>query len=135
GKVFLSIRNADKTELVDVAKKLQAAGLELMGTQGTVNYLAQHGVFMDVVKKVHDGSPNVIDMMRRDEVDLIINTPTSKQSRRDGSRIRRAAVDFKVPYITTMQAAIAAAAAIETMKKGEELTIKSINEYHKEMEK
>ncbi|AKB42971.1 carbamoyl-phosphate synthase large subunit [Methanosarcina vacuolata] len=134
GKVFLSIRNADKTELVDVAKKLQAAGLELMGTQGTVNYLAQHGVFMDVVKKVHDGSPNVIDMMRRDEVDLIINTPTSKQSRRDGSRIRRAAVDFKVPYITTMQAAIAAADAIETMKKGEELTIKSINEYHKEME-
>ncbi|AKB54221.1 carbamoyl phosphate synthase large subunit [Methanosarcina sp. A14] len=134
GKVFLSIRNADKTELVDVAKKLQAAGLELMGTEGTVNYLAQHGVFMDVVKKVHDGSPNVIDMMRRDEVNLIINTPTSKQSRRDGSRIRRAAVDFKVPYITTMQAAIAAAAAIETMKKGEELTIKSINEYHKEME-
>lgn len=134
GKVFLSIRNADKTELVDVAKKLQAAGLELMGTEGTVNYLAQHGVFMDVVKKVHDGSPNVIDMMRRDEVNLIINTPTSKQSRRDGSRIRRAAVDFNVPYITTMQAAIAAAAAIETMKKGEELTIKSINEYHKEME-
>ncbi len=82
GKVFLSIRNADKTELVDVAKKLQAAGLELMGTEGTVNYLAQHGVFMDVVKKVHDGSPNVIDMMRRDEVNLIINTPTSKQSRR-----------------------------------------------------
>lgn len=134
GKVFLSIRNADKTELVDVAKKLQAAGLELMGTEGTVNYLAQHGVFMDVVKKVHDGSPNVIDMMRRDEVNLIINTPTSKQSRRDGSRIRRAAVDFNVPYITTMQAAIAAAAAIETMKNGEELTIKSINEYHKEME-
>lgn len=133
GKVFLSIRNADKTKLVDVARKLQAAGLELMGTEGTVNYLAQHGVFMDVVKKVRDGSPNVIDMMRRDEVDLIINTPTSKQSRRDGSKIRRAAVDFKVPYITTMQAAIAAADAIETMKKGQGLTIKSINEYHKEM--
>ncbi len=134
GKVFLSIRNEDKTELVEVARKLQAAGLELMGTQGTVNYLAQHGIFMDVVKKVHDGSPNVIDMMRRDEVDLIINTPTNRQSRRDGSRIRRAAVDFKVPYITTIQAAIAAADAIETMKKGQDLTIKSINEYHKEME-
>ena len=78
GKVFLSISNADKTELVDVARKLQAAGLELMGTEGTVNYLAQHGIFMDTVKKVHEGSPNVIDMMRRDEVDLIINTPTSK---------------------------------------------------------
>ena len=74
-----------------------------MGTRGTVNYLAQHGIFMDTVKKVHDGSPNVIDMMRRDEVDLIINTPTSKMSRKDGYRIRRAAVDFKVPYITTIQ--------------------------------
>jgi len=89
---------------------------------------------MDTVKKVHEGSPNVIDMMRRDEVDLIINTPTSKESRRDGSRIRRAAVDFKVPYITTIQAAVAAADAIETMKKGQDLTIKSINEYHREME-
>ena len=134
GKVFLSIRNADKPELVEVARKLQAAGLELMGTRGTVNHLAQHGIFMDTVKKIHDGSPNVIDMMRRDEVDLIINTPTSKQSRKDGSRIRRAAVDFKVPYITTIQAAVAAADAIETMKKGQGLTIKSINEYHKEME-
>jgi carbamoyl-phosphate synthase large subunit len=134
GKVFLSIRNADKPQLVEIARKLQAAGLELMGTRGTVNYLADHGIFMDTVKKVHDGSPNVIDMMRRDEVDLIINTPTSKQSRRDGSRIRRAAVDFKVPYITTIQAAMAAAAAIETMKKGEVLTIKSINDYHKDME-
>ena len=134
GKVFLSIRNADKTELVGVARKLQAAGLELMGTEGTVKHLAKHGIFMDVVKKVHDGSPNVIDMMRRDDVDLIINTPTSRQSRKDGSRIRRAAVDFKVPYITTMQAAIAAADAIETMKKGRDLTIKSINEYHSEME-
>jgi carbamoyl-phosphate synthase large subunit len=89
---------------------------------------------MDTEKKVHEGSQNVIDMMRRDEVELIINTPTSKESRRDGSRIRRAAVDFKVPYITTIQAAVAAADAIETMKKGQDLTIKSINEYHREME-
>jgi carbamoyl-phosphate synthase large subunit len=133
GKVFLSISNADKTELVEVDRKLHAAGLELMGTSGTVSYLAQYGIFMDIVKKVHEGSPNVIDMMRRDEVGLIINTPTSKESRRDGSRIRRAAVDFKVPYITTIQAALAAADAIETMKKGQDLTIKSINEYHREM--
>jgi carbamoyl-phosphate synthase large subunit len=59
GKVFLSIRNADKPELVEAARKLQAAGLELMGTRGTVNYLAQHGIFMDTVKKVHYGSPNL----------------------------------------------------------------------------
>lgn len=129
GKIFLSIRDDDKPKLVEIARKLQEAGLELMGTRGTVNYLAEHGIILDTVKKVHDGSPNVIDMMRRDEVGLIINTPTSRESRRDGSRIRRAAVDFKVPYITTIQAAKAAAGAIEAMKKGE-LAIRSIQEYH-----
>ena len=129
GKIFLSIRDEDKPKLVEIARTLQEAGLELMGTRGTVNYLADHGIILDTVKKVHDGSPNVIDMMRRDEVGLIINTPTSRESRRDGSRIRRAAVDFKVPYITTIQAAKAAAGAIEAMKKGE-LAIRSVQEYH-----
>ena len=87
---------------------------------------------METVNKVHEGSPNVIDMMRRNDVALIINTPTSKQGRKDGVRIRLAAVDFKVPYITTIQAALAAADAIESMKT-DQITIKSINEYHKEV--
>ncbi|MBN2487768.1 MAG: carbamoyl-phosphate synthase large subunit, partial [Methanosarcinaceae archaeon] len=132
GKVFMSIRNEDKERIVTVARKMRDVGLELMGTRGTVIYLAEHGIMMETIKKVHDGSPNVIDMMRRDDVALIINTPTSKQGRKDGFRIRRAAVDFKIPYITTIQAALAAADAIESMKNGE-ITIKSINEYHKEV--
>jgi len=132
GKVFMSIREDDKERIVDVAKKMQDVGLELIGTKGTANHLGEHGIVMEVVKKVHDGSPNVIDMMRRDEVALIINTPTSKQGRKDGYQIRRAAVDFAVPYITTIQAALAAGGAIEAMKKGD-ITIKSINEYHKEI--
>ncbi len=132
GKVFMSIREDDKERIVDVAKKMQDVGLELIGTKGTANHLGKHGIVMEVVKKVHDGSPNVIDMMRRDEVALIVNTPTSKQGRKDGYRIRRAAVDFGVPYITTIQAALAAGGAIEAMKKGD-ITIKSINEYHKEI--
>ncbi|WP_440951635.1 carbamoyl-phosphate synthase large subunit [Methanococcoides sp. FTZ1] len=132
GYVFLSIRKNDKEGFVEVARKLQDAGLKLIGTKGTVNYLAEKGINMEAVMKVHEGSPNVIDMMRRDEVALIVNTPTGRQSRKDGYRIRRAAVDFKVPYITTIQAARAAADAIVSMQKGE-LTIKSINEYHKDI--
>ena len=132
GKVFMSIRNEDKEKIVKVAQKMQDVGLELMGTRGTVNHLAEHGIMIEIVNKVHEGSPNVIDMMRRDDVALIINTPTSKQGRKDGFRIRRAAVDFKVPYITTIQAALAAADAIESMKT-DQITIKSINEYHKEV--
>ncbi|WP_340817907.1 carbamoyl-phosphate synthase large subunit [Methanolobus sp. WCC4] len=132
GKVFMSIRDEDKEQLVDVARKLQDAGIDLIGTRGTAAFLEEKGIEMDIIKKVHDGSPNVIDMMRRDEVALVINTPTNKQSRKDGSRIRRAAVDFKVPYITTIQAAVAASHAISSMKSGES-EVKSINDYHKEM--
>ena len=132
GKVFMSIRDADKDQIVSVARSLQDLGLELMGTKGTSDFLLEHGIVMETIKKVHDGSPNVIDMLRRNEVSLIINTPTSKQSRKDGYLIRRAAVDFRVPYITTVQASIAAVQAIEAMKSGD-IIIKSVNEYHKDV--
>jgi carbamoyl-phosphate synthase large subunit len=132
GKVFLSVKDEDRDGLLDVAQKLVSAGIELLGTKGTADFLSEHGIEMGIVKKVHDGSPNVIDMMRRYEVALVINTPEDKLSREDGSRIRRAAVDFKVPYITTIQAAIAASNAIVSMKQGEG-EVKSINEYHRDM--
>jgi carbamoyl-phosphate synthase large subunit len=73
----------------------------------------------------------VVDLVHENNVQLIINTPTNKQSRSDGYQIRRAAVDYKVPYITTIQAALAAADAIVAMKL-EKITIKPIKEYHKE---
>ncbi|MCE8423739.1 MAG: carbamoyl-phosphate synthase large subunit, partial [Candidatus Methanoperedens sp.] len=129
GTVFMSIRDADKPHIVRVAKKMQDAGLYILGTRGTVNYLEEKGIKIDVIKKVNEGSPNVVDLIHNKKVDLIINTPTSKQAVKDGFQIRRAAVDFSVPYITTIQAALAAADAIEAMNKGE-ITIKSIGEYH-----
>jgi carbamoyl-phosphate synthase large subunit len=131
GTVFMSIRDVDKKASVEVARKLQESGLNLMGTRATARYLGEKGIFMEAVQKVHEGSPNVIDMLRRGDVGLIINTPTSRQSRRDGYNIRRAAVDYQVPYITTIQSAKAACEAIASMKKGR-ITIKSINEYHRE---
>ncbi|MBC2700526.1 MAG: carbamoyl-phosphate synthase large subunit [ANME-2 cluster archaeon] len=132
GKVFMSIRDQDKPVLVQIARKMADAGLEIIATSGTVRYLSGKGFDVTEIKKVHDGSPNVIDLMRKDDVGLVINTPTSKISYKDGRRIRRAAVDYAVPYITTIQAAMAAADAIEAMSKGE-LVIKSIGEYHLEM--
>jgi carbamoyl-phosphate synthase large subunit len=129
GTVFLSIRDTDKENIVIVAKKMRDAGLHLMGTGGTVRFLAEKGIKIDVIKKVSEGSPNVVDLIHNKKVDLIINTPTSKQTVKDGFQIRRAAVDFSVPYITTIQAALAAADAIEAMNDGE-ITIKSLGEYH-----
>lgn len=130
GTVFMSIRDADKAQTVRIAKKMQEAGLHILGTRGTAQYLSEKGIKIEEINKVSEGSPNVVDLVHNKKVDLIINTPTSKQAVKDGFQIRRAAVDFGVPYITTIQAALAAADAIEAMNKGE-ITIKSIGEYHR----
>lgn len=132
GTVFISVRDEDKSALVEIAKKMQDIGLKLIGTAGTARYLSEQGVKIDVIQKIHEGSPNVTDMMRKGNIDLVINTPTSKAALKDGYDIRRAAVDFNIPYITTIQAARAAADAMVAIKKGK-TTIKSIHEYHREL--
>ena len=129
GTVFMSIRDDDKPLILDVARKLQGAGMHLTGTQGTAKFLTENGIKTDFIYKVRQGTPSVVDLIHEKKVDLIINTPTSKEAVKDGFLIRRTAVDFSMPYITTIQAAVAAADAIESMKKGE-VTVKSIVEYH-----
>jgi len=128
GTVFLSIRDDDKPLLLKAAKKMQDAGLRLLGTRGTAEFLQKNGIKIEAINKVSEGNPNIVDLIHKKKVDLIINTPRSKQTVKDGYQIRRAAVDFSVPYITTIQAALAAADAIEAMKKGN-ITIKSMGEY------
>lgn len=126
--VFISVCEEDREEIEDVAQNLKKAGLAIVGTKGTVEYLKQCGIDAKKLKKLQDGSPNVIEMMHTQEIKLVINTPTDKQSYKDGSQIRRACIELGVPYITTMQAAKAAASAILGMKSGE-MEVKSINEY------
>jgi carbamoyl-phosphate synthase large subunit len=128
GVVFISVRDEDKNEMARLARVLANNGLKLIGTTGTKKYLEAQGTPVTLISKVHEGSPNVIDLMRRGKVDLIINTPTSKMARKDGSRIRRAAIDYDVPYLTTIQAVRASADAINAMGK-KKMSIRSLNEY------
>ena len=127
GKVFMSIRDQDKPALVQIARQVADAGLEIIATSKTVRYLSGKGFDVTEIKKVHDGSPNVIDLMYKEEVGLVINTPTSRMSYKDRQGIWRADVDYAVPYITAIQAAMAAADAIGAMSRGQ-LVIKSIGE-------
>ncbi|MBP2132650.1 carbamoyl-phosphate synthase large subunit [Methanomicrobium sp. W14] len=129
GTVFISIGDDNKAEIVPVAKKLRELGLSILGTSGTVEYLEEHDIEAKLVRKVQEGSPNVIDMMRRGEANLIINTPSGKYSRQDHLQIMRYALDYGIPYITTMQAARAAAMAIEAMKK-QDITLEPLSHYH-----
>ncbi|HIJ07724.1 MAG: Carbamoyl-phosphate synthase large chain [Methanomicrobiales archaeon 53_19] len=119
GCIFISVNDDQKEVSIPIARKLQDLGLELYGTSGTVQHLAQAGIRMNLVRKVQEGSPNVIDMMRRGEIQLIINTPSDKTSRQDHYQIMRIAVDYGIPYITTIPAADAAAMAIDAYKKNE----------------
>ncbi|NYT01388.1 MAG: carbamoyl-phosphate synthase large subunit [Methanosarcinales archaeon] len=132
GIVFISVRDEDKSVIAQMAQKLVNAGLSIIATDGTSEYLRNNGIPVVQVRKIYNGSPNVLDYMRRGEVKLIINTPTTKQSVKDGFQIRRSAVDYHVPYITTVQAAQAAAGAIEMARKGK-ITIKALGDYHKEV--
>jgi carbamoyl-phosphate synthase large subunit len=126
--VFISVCKEDREVIRDVAWKLKKAGLSIVGTEGTVEYLRQCGIDAKKLRKLQEGSPNVIEMMHSQEIKLVINTPTDKQSYKDGYQIRRACIELGIPYITTMQAANAAASAILGMK-GNEIEVKSINEY------
>ena len=128
--VFISVCKEDREVIGDVAHKLKKAGLSIVGTAGTVEYLRQQGIDAKKLKKLQEGSPNVIEMMHSQEIKLVINTPTDKQCYKDGYRIRRACIELGIPYITTMQAAKAAASAILGMKRsGDGIEVKSINEY------
>jgi len=132
GVVFISVRDDDKAATAVAAKKLSDVGLKIIATDGTAEYLSKSGIPVEQVRKIYNGSPNVLDYMRRGEVKLIINTPTTKQAVKDGNQIRRSAVDYHVPYITTVQAAQAAADAI-IMAKKDMITIKALDEYHREV--
>jgi carbamoyl-phosphate synthase large subunit len=133
GTVFVSVRKADKVKILPIAKKLQELGFKITATEGTARFLNANGVKAEVILKVSQGRPNIVDAIINKEVDLIINTPTGKRGKTEGYIIRRSAVDYGVPYITTVSGAIAAVKGIEAIKKAE-MTIKPIQEYYAEVE-
>jgi carbamoyl-phosphate synthase large subunit len=129
GTVFISVRDEDKLRIVPVAKKLARLGFRILATRGTAEALAAVGVEAKVVPKVSEGQPNIVDYVRAGKISLIINVPKGKGPKDDEFHIRRTAVEYKTPYITTVAAAHAAVMAIERMMEGS-FTIKSLQEYH-----
>ena len=129
GNIFISVTDSQKPEILPIAKKLYDLGFTLYGTDGTVRYMESHGVPMSLVRKVQEGSPNIIDMIRGADVDLVINTPGDKHARADHFQMMRATIDYSIPYVTTIFGAEAAALAIEAMKK-ESITIEPLSHYH-----
>lgn len=133
GTIFLSINQRSKEELLSEMHLLYDAGYKLIATEGTAAYLNAHGIPCERVYKVSEGRPNIVDVIKNKQVDLIINTPTGKVPKEDAYTIRQAAVRYHVPIITTLAAAKAAVQGIVSMKKAGHFTVKSLQEYHAEV--
>ena len=130
GKIIISVKDKDKPHTVEIARRLVDMGFRLVATRGTAQFLNINGIEMEVINKVTEGRPHIVDLIKNREVNFIINTVTGTQAQKDSLSIRRSALQFKVPLTTTISGARAVIKAIEMLQK-KEVSIKSIQEYHK----
>jgi len=115
GTVFLSVNDRDKRHVGTLGKDLQELGFRLLATRGTSSALEAAGVKAESVFKVNEGRPNIVDLVKTGKIDLIINTPLGRESFYDEKSIRRAAIRYNIPCITTLAAAHAAARGIRAL--------------------
>ena len=133
GKVFLSVKDKDKPTAIRIAKRLIELGFSIVATKGTADHLSHEGLEVTHVNKLHEGRPNVLDLIRDSQVDLIINTPAGKATRVDETRIRSLAVARGIPCITTVQGAQASVSGIGALQKGK-IKVRSLQEWHQSMQ-
>ncbi len=132
GTILITVAERDRKGVVDVAKQFAKLGFKLKATGGTRAFLAAHGIESELVLKMHEGRPNIVDIIKNGEIQLLINTPAGKRSQYDDSYIRKTVIKHKVPYITTLAAAAAAAKGIAAYRKGR-APVKSVQSYHAEI--
>jgi carbamoyl-phosphate synthase large subunit len=130
GTVFMSVNDHDKKHAAAIAKDLTSAGLKIIATRGTASALTRAGIEIDAVYKVNEGRPNIVDLIKTGKVNLVINTPLGRESFYDEKSIRRAAVRYNVPCITTLSAASAAARGIRAMV-GHGAEVTAIQDLHR----
>ncbi len=127
GNAFLSVNDRDKPTLLPIARALEALGFTLLATGGTAAFLREHGISVTTIYKVNEGRPNVVDYIKNGQIALIVNTPLGKASFFDEAAIRRAAIVYGVPTLTTLSGAAAAVEAIRALRDGA-WTVESLQE-------
>lgn len=133
GTILISVNDKDKPDIVDIAKGFVDCGFDIMATGGTYWLLHASGVQAKKVNKIYEGHPNVVDALINDEVDIVINTPLDKQGAYDDSYMRTAAIEGKIPYVTTIAAAKATLSGIKALKSNPGLGVKSLQAFHSEI--
>jgi len=129
GTVLITVADRDKSAAIEVARRFSELGFKIRATKGTQAFLAEQGIDSTEILKMREGRPNIADAIMDGEVQLVINTPRGKIGKTDDAYIRTTAINHRVPYVTTLAAAVAAAKGIAAFRKGRG-TVKSLQEYH-----
>ncbi len=130
GRVFISVRDGDKPRAIEVARMLREMGFEIVATRGTKETLKQAGIACEAVNKVAEGRPHIVDMIKNGEVNFIINTTSGKRAVSDSSQIRRAALQHKLTYTTTIAGAHVTAMALQQIDQD---SVNNLQDLHKEL--
>lgn len=129
GTALITVSSGDRDGALSVAKELADMGFKILATDGTAEFLRENGINCEIVKKLHEGRPNIVDMMKNRQVQFVLNTPVGKKSVYDDSYIRKSAIKYKIPYFTTTDAGRAAAKGIRAARENR-IEVKSLQEYH-----
>ena len=133
GTVLLTVSERDRPAVLEAARRFAELGFRIKATRGTHAFLKEHGYETELILKMHEGRPNITDAITNGEIQLVINTPAGKLSQYDDSYIRKSAIKFRIPYITTLAAAVAAAKGIAASRQGGG-ELRSLQEYHARIE-
>ncbi|HAY21930.1 MAG TPA: carbamoyl phosphate synthase large subunit, partial [Desulfobacterales bacterium] len=129
GTVLLTVSEKDRPAVLEVARLFAHLGFKIKATVGTHKFLSDNGIPAELILKMHEGRPHIVDSIKSREIQLVVNTPSGKLSQHDDSYIRKAAIKYKIPYITTLAGALAAARGIAASRQGHG-RIWSLQEYH-----
>ncbi|MFH1868734.1 MAG: carbamoyl-phosphate synthase large subunit [Candidatus Omnitrophota bacterium] len=134
GSILLTVAQKDKSELKSLASDIRKLGLNIYATEGTSRILTENKIENKVIKKLHEGRPNIADAIKNGDIKLVINTPVGRDSKYDDSYIRKMAIQYKIPYITTMAAARAAVEGIKAALSAK-IVPKALQDYYKKLDK
>jgi carbamoyl-phosphate synthase large subunit len=129
GVILITVAEKDRPAVLEVARQFANMGFKIKATVGTQKFFAEHGIQAESILKIHEGRPHIVDAIKSREINLVINTPSGKLSKHDDSYIRKAAIKYKIPYITTLAGALAAARGIAAIRQGRS-QVRSLQWYH-----
>jgi carbamoyl-phosphate synthase large subunit len=129
GTILITVSPQDRPAVYGVAEQFSRLGFKIKATRGTNKFLTEKGIESELILKLYEGRPNIVDTIMNGEIQLVVNTPSGKLSQYDDSYIRKTAIKYKIPYITTLAAAMAATRGIAEYRLGKS-NVKSLQAYH-----